>query len=99
MNISPNMVKALTDITGEPRINLALHEIIRDAVEHRMERFQTQINDFEEKYKMSFDKFDQKFQANEIHDQFSYLVENDYLEWEGVISRYKRLKNIFGRVV
>ncbi len=94
MSISPNIVKALTDLTGEPRLDLAIHEIIKDAVEHRMEKLQVKIKELEKKYQMSFIEFDQKFQAKEIPDQFGYMVESDYLEWEGLISRYKRLEEI-----
>ncbi len=94
MSISPNIVKALTDLTGEPRLDLAIHEIIKDAVEHRMEKLQVKIKELEKKYQMSFIEFDQKFQAKEISDQFGYMVESDYLEWEGLISRYKRLEEI-----
>ncbi|MEK7241869.1 MAG: hypothetical protein AAB048_03725, partial [Planctomycetota bacterium] len=58
MNISPGMVKALTDMTGEPRIDIAIREIIRDAVEHRIERLQKEIEHLTEKYQMRFEEFD-----------------------------------------
>lgn len=98
MNISPGMVKALTDMTGEPRIDIAIREIIRDAVEHRMERLQKEIEHLTEKYQMRFEEFDREFQAKEIPEQFSYDIEKDYLEWEGLISRRRKLEDILQMV-
>ncbi|MBI5193942.1 MAG: hypothetical protein HZA08_10945 [Nitrospirae bacterium] len=94
MSISPNIAKALSDITGQPKVELAIHDIIRDAVEHRLEKIHSEIKRLEEKYLMPFKEFDMKFQSEMIPDQFSYSVEKDYLEWEGLVSRKGKLEEI-----
>ena len=94
MSISPNIIKVLSDITGEPRVDLAIHDIIRDALEHRLEKIQIELKGFEEKYLMSFKEFDTRFQSEKLPDQFSYSIEKDYLEWEGLIHRQRRLEEI-----
>ena len=43
---------------------------------------------------MSFEQFDTRFQAGEITNQHSYEIEQDYLEWEGLICRLRRLKEV-----
>ncbi|MDD5434087.1 MAG: hypothetical protein PH343_01530 [Nitrospira sp.] len=93
------MMKALSDITGEPRVDLAIHDIIMDAVEHRLEKIQGEIKTFEEKYLMPFKEFDIKFQSELIPDQFTYPVEKDYLEWEGLLSRQRRLEAILQSII
>lgn len=99
MSISPGIMKVLSDVTGEPRVNLAIHDIIIDAVEHRLEKIQTEMKSFEEKYLMPFKEFDIKFQSELIPDQFSYKVEKDYLEWEGLMSRQRRLEAILQSII
>lgn len=99
MSISPGIMKVLSDVTGEPRVDLAIHDIIIDAVEHRLEKIQTEMKTFEEKYLMPFKEFDIKFQSELIPDQFSYTVEKDYLEWEGLISRQRRLESILQSII
>lgn len=94
MNISPGVLKTIVDITGEPRIDMAIHDILKDAVELRMEKLEKKIKEYEEKYSMAFDEFDKKFQSEEISRQFSFPVETDYLDWEGLISRRKKLEKI-----
>ena len=99
MSISPNILKVLSDITGEPRVDLAIHDIIRDAVEHRLEKIQIELTGLEEKYLMPFKGFDIKFQSEIIPGQFSYPVEKDYLEWEGLIHRQIRLEEILRSII
>jgi hypothetical protein len=64
MTISANILKALTEITGEPRVELAIREIIKDSVEHRIQKIEQEINTFEKKYNMNFKEFDQIFIRN-----------------------------------
>jgi hypothetical protein len=73
--ISPQLLKALTDITGEGQLA-------------------KQLRTLEHKYGMSFTQFDTQFQAGKIPQQHSYEVEQDYLEWEGLLCRQRRLQEI-----
>ncbi|MGB9715746.1 MAG: hypothetical protein ACPL1G_04985 [Thermodesulfovibrionales bacterium] len=90
MTIATNITKALMDLTGEPRIELAIMDLLKDAIEHRIEKIQKEIKGYEKKYGMKFEEFKEKFEKNEILDSYSYDVEMDYLEWEGLVSRLEK---------
>lgn len=90
MTIATNITKALMDLTGEPRIELAIMDLLKDAIEHRIEKIQKEINGYEKKYGMRFEEFKERFEKNEIADSYSYDVEMDYLEWEGLVSRMQK---------
>jgi len=94
MTIATNITKALMDLTGEPRIELAIMDLLKDAIEHRIEKIEKEINDYEKKYGMSFEEFKEKFNKDEISDSYSYDIEMDYLEWEGLISRLEKYTNM-----
>jgi hypothetical protein len=96
MTISANILKALTEITGEPRVELAIVEIIKDSVEHRIYKIEQEIKTLEKKYNMNFKEFEQKFQREQIPDQYNYETERDYLEWEGLEIRLKKYQNLLG---
>jgi len=94
MTIATNITKALMDLTGEPRIELAIMDLLKDAIEHRIEKIEKEIKDYEKKYGMSFEEFKEKFDRGEISDSYSYDIEMDYLEWEGLISRLENYTNM-----
>ncbi len=87
-------LKALTELTGEPRLDIALFITLRDAIEHRLEKINAAISEYERKYGMSFEQFLAQGENKSIPDQFSYRVESDYLEWDGLMSRKKKLEKI-----
>lgn len=87
-------LRALTELTGEPRFDVALLIALRDAVEHRLEKIDEAIRDHERKYGMSFEQFQARGQDESIPNQFSYKVEGDYLEWDGLMSRKRKLEKI-----
>ncbi len=43
MTIATNITKALMDLTGEPRIELAIMDLLKDAIEHRIEKIENEI--------------------------------------------------------
>ena len=92
--VSKLALRALTELTGEPRFNVALRIALRDAVEHRLEKIDAAIATLEHKYGMPFDEFQARGQVQEIPNQFSYEVESDYLEWDGLTSRKRKLERI-----
>ncbi|MEA3351635.1 MAG: hypothetical protein U9Q82_13525 [Chloroflexota bacterium] len=87
-------LRALTELTGEPRLDVALLITLQDAIEHRLNKINATIHDYEQKYSMSYKQFQARGQDKTIPDQFSYDVEKDYLEWDGLISRKKKLEQI-----
>jgi hypothetical protein len=94
--ISPQLLKVLTDVTGEVKLESALRIVAQEAVAHRLGRMAEQIRSLEQKYKTSFEEFDRRFQAGEIPNQHSFEVEQDYLEWEGLLCRQRRLREAEG---
>lgn len=91
MELSKTTLKALADITGETKLEVAINSTLRDALEHRMEIVDKGIVDFEKKYRMNFSEFKKKWHEGKIKDKFSYSVEKDYIEWETLATRKKRL--------
>jgi len=92
--VSPQLLKALTDITGEIHLDSALRIVTQDAIAHRLESIAKQLHILEQKYGMSFEQFNVRFQAEEFPNQYSYAVEQDYLEWEGLLCRQRRLQEL-----
>lgn len=95
MTIATNISKTLMEITGEPRIEIAILELVKDAIEHRIEKINAEIKNFEGKYCLSFEEFKNKFNSGKIPDSYSYGVETDYLEWEGLVNRLSKYNSLF----
>jgi hypothetical protein len=93
--ISPQLLKVLTDVTGELRLDSALRIVAQEAITHRLARMAEQIHALEQKYGTSFAEFDKRFQAGEIPHQHSDEVEQDYLEWESLLCRQHKLQEIW----
>ena len=92
MEISKATLKALTDITGETKLDVAISSTLRDALEHRMEIVERGIKIFEKKYRTDFSGFKKKWHEDKIKNKFSYSTERDYLEWAMLETRKKKLK-------
>lgn len=92
MQAATNITKTILEITGEPRLEVAILGILKDAVEHRIERVEGELKRLEEKYSMTFGEFKGRFDREEFPGPYSYSIETDYLEWEGLVSRLSRYK-------
>ena len=92
--ISKTALQALTELTGEPRANVALLLTLQDAVAYRLGIVRTAIASLEQKHGMSFEEFEAQGRAEAASDQFAYDVERDYFEWDGLISRKQKLETI-----
>jgi hypothetical protein len=68
--------------------------VTQDVIAHRLESIAKQLHTLEQKYGMSFEQFDVRFQAEALPNQYSYEVEQDYLEWEGLLCRKRRLQEM-----
>jgi len=90
MTFAMNISKTLLEITGEPRAEIAILELLKDAVEHRIEKIDAEIKKLEGKYDMTFEEFKDKFNSGKITDSYSYSVEAYYLEWEGLVNRLSK---------
>ncbi len=94
MSLSPSTVRVVLDLTGTSDLNMAIKEISRDAVEHRIERIDDEIRELEKKYGMTFEEFKKSWESGKIRDKHSYEVEKDFWEWEGLVSRRNKLLEV-----
>ncbi|MCL4396328.1 MAG: hypothetical protein M1482_16265 [Chloroflexi bacterium] len=92
IEVPKNALRLLTDLTGEPRFEVALWMALRDTVEHRLEKIAAERKAFEDKYQMDFTAFKQRWDTGQVPHQDTYEVEKDYLEWEGLITRQAKLE-------
>jgi hypothetical protein len=99
MTIATNISKTLMEITGEPRIEIAILELLKDAIEHRIEKINAEIKNLESKYGLSFEEFENKFNSEKIPDSHSYGVETDYLEWEGLMNRLSKYNSLLSTLI
>ena len=90
MALSKFTLKVLADITGETVVEKAIGSTLRDALEHRTEMVEKGMKNFEKKYGMKFSEFKKRW--NKMKNRFSYSVERDYIEWETLVTRKKKLK-------
>jgi predicted P-loop ATPase len=92
--VSKSVYKVLTDLTGEPRFEVALHLATKELVQFKAEEVEEQIQHFERRYQMDFDHFKQAWDEERIADKHSYEVERDYWEWEAAMTNQERLQEI-----
>ncbi|MBI2503061.1 MAG: hypothetical protein HYW07_07485 [Candidatus Latescibacteria bacterium] len=94
--ISPGVLKALVDFTGETRVDLAIRLALQEAARFKLEELGGALRHFEQKYQMEFSQFEQAFQNESLPQASSYEVERDFLEWEGLLSRKQRVEKVLG---
>jgi len=86
-----DMMGILTDLTGEPRSDVALTLIMRDYARYKLAEIEVAIRQFEEKYGMPFEAYKQIWETEDREEHYTYEAEQDYLEWEALITRRQRL--------
>jgi hypothetical protein len=87
--------QALVDLTGETRIDTALTMIMRAYARQQMAKLEDELQRFERKYGMSFEAYSRIWNTEEREDHYTFDAENDYLMWEGAVTRHKRLSESF----
>jgi hypothetical protein len=92
--ISKSIYKILTDLTGEARFDVALHLATKELVALKLKEVEEQINQFEQRHQMDFNRFSQAWNEDKIADKHSYEVERDYWEWEAAITNRTRLQEM-----
>jgi hypothetical protein len=65
-------LKALIELTGQAQVDVAFLITLRDAVEHRLEKIESALRDYEQKYGMTFQQFEIQARTGEMPDRFSY---------------------------
>ncbi len=87
--------KALTDLTGESRADVALTLVIRDYARHKLVEIESALQRYEEKYKMPFETYRKIWEGEGREEHYAYEAEQDYLEWEALVTRQERLTEAF----
>jgi len=75
---------------------VALVLILKDAIAYRLERIEKELRKFEEKYGMTFEEYKQRWESEEREEDYSWEAERDYLEWEALMTRKRRLEETYG---
>lgn len=89
--ISKPIYRVLSDLTQQPRIEVALPLAVKDWVRLKLADAETRIQAFERRYDMDFAAFQHAWQEDRISDRYSYEVESDYWEWEAAVADRQRL--------
>ena len=87
--------KILAALTGEASSDAALALILRDYTRHKLAEIETALHRYEEKYVMSFEAYKRIWETEDHEEHYTYEAEQDYLEWEALITRRKRLAESF----
>jgi hypothetical protein len=88
--------QALRDLTGEARPEAALLLVLRDALTYRLEQLKQELRSFETKYGMTFNEYRQRWETEDRDKDYQWEAERDYLEWEALVTRQRRLEDTYG---
>ena len=87
--------QALVELTGEARVDNALTRVIRDFARQKLMELETGLRQFEAKYGMSFETYRRLWESEDRPEHYTFEAENDYLMWEGLVTRRNRLTGSF----
>ena len=93
--ISKFALRALVELTGQPQLDVAIMVMLRDAIERRLEKLNAALEAYEKKYGMPFREFEAQGRSGELPGRFSYEVEKDYFEWDSLVTRKRKLEEIY----
>jgi len=94
LQIPPQFANTLTKLTDEPRLDVALRLVLKDALEYRLGKVQKSLLAFRNKYQVAFPTFKKRWLTGQIPNHHSYPVEKDFWEWEGLVSRFTVLNQL-----
>jgi len=95
MILPKETAQALVDLTGEARVDAALTMIIRDYARQKLAELESGLRRFESKYGMPFEAYRHIWETEDRPEDYSFQAEDDYLMWEGLVTRHKRLSGSF----
>ena len=88
-------MRALTELTGEARTDVALTLMMRDYARQKLAEIDAALRRCEEKYGMSFEAYKRIWETEDREEHYTHEAEWDYLEWESLITRRMRLMESF----
>lgn len=97
--ISKPLYQVLTDLTQEPRWEVALLLAIKDWIRLKLKETREQQARFEQRYAMDWATFKRAWEAGKIADKHSFEVERDYWEWEAAVTDEARLNQMLERLL
>lgn len=95
MILPKETAKAIVDLTGEVRVDAALTMIIREYARQQLAELEAGLRQFERKYGMSFEGYRHIWDTKDRSEHYAFEAEDDYLMWEGLVTRHKRLNKSF----
>ena len=95
MILPKETAQALVDLTGEVRVDAVLTMVIRDYARQKLADLETGLRRFERKYGMSFEAYHRIWESEDRPEHYTFEAEDDYLMWEGLVTRRNRLVESF----
>ena len=89
--ISKPIYRILSDLTQEPRVEVALPLAVKDLIRLKLKETRERRQEFELRYGMDWTAFKLAWQEGRIPNAHSYKVERDYREWEAAVTDEERL--------
>jgi len=89
--ISKPLHRLLTDLTGEARLDVAVHQAAKELARVRLRECEAEIGAFEKRYGTDLDSFKAKWESGHIEGKHSHQVEQDYWEWEAAVTNRAHL--------
>ena len=93
--ISKPLYQIFTDLTQEPRIEVALWLAVKDWLRLRLKEARSAQEQFEQRYGLLFAGFKLAWEAGQVPDAYSYPVERDHWEWEATVTDMERLTQMW----
>ena len=84
----------LRRLTGESRPDISLSLAIKDLVRLRTNETRSKIVAFERKYGSNFAAFEQAWKEHQVPQAHSFVVEQDYWEWEAATTDLAALEEM-----
>jgi hypothetical protein len=98
LEIDHEIYKALQDSFGKKALNEKLNEILLSGIEKRLEKYNQEILEFEEKYGVCFREFEKMWDSGKIKNRHSYEVESDFIDWEMLEMEKRDLVKTLSRI-
>lgn len=90
--ISPKTARLLKDVTGETHLDAAVLSTLEDALVHRLESIEEELEELEERHGMDWEEFSSAWEEGEIEDRHSFETERTYWRWEELVTRRSRIQ-------
>jgi hypothetical protein len=92
MTLPKKTSQLLTTLTGEVREDAALILMMRDYAHYKLAEIDAALQTYREKYGMPFAAYKKRWETEDSPQDYAYDAEQDYLEWEALVTRRKRLE-------